>query len=132
MTESTAGTTTGTTTAAARQALGRYGEDVAARHLVEQGLVLLERNWRCDEGEIDLVLREGPTLVVCEVKTRTSLEVGTPHEAITDAKLSRLKRLGERWAAERGVRPDGTRVDLVAVLRRRRGPAVVDHVAGLL
>ena len=120
-----------TTTAAARQALGRYGEDVAVRHLVEQGLVLLERNWRCDEGEIDLVLREGPTLVVCEVKTRTSHEVGTPHEAITDAKLARLKRLGERWAAERGVRPEGTRVDLVAVLRPRRGPAVIDHVAGL-
>lgn len=122
---------TETTTAAARQALGRYGEDVAARHLVARGLVLLERNWRCDEGEIDLVLREGATLVVCEVKTRTSLEAGTPHEAITDAKLARLKRLGERWTAERGVRPDGTRVDLVAVLRRRRGPAVIDHVAGL-
>ncbi|MDZ5623145.1 YraN family protein [Nocardioides sp. HM23] len=120
-----------TTTAAARQALGRYGEDVAARHLVDQGLVLLERNWRCDEGEIDLVLRDGPTLVVCEVKTRTSHEAGTPHEAITDAKLARLKRLGERWATDRGVRPDGTRVDLVAVLRPRRGPAVVDHVAGL-
>ncbi|WP_322938310.1 YraN family protein [Nocardioides bizhenqiangii] len=120
-----------TTTAAARQALGRYGEDVAARHLVDQGLVLLERNWRCDEGEIDLVLRDGPTLVVCEVKTRTSPEAGTPHEAITDAKLARLKRLGERWATDRGVRPDGTRVDLVAVLRPRRGPAVVDHVAGL-
>ncbi len=123
--------TTGTTTAQARQALGAYGEDVAARHLVEQGLVLLERNWRCDEGEIDLVLRDGATLVVCEVKTRTSLEAGTPHEAITDAKLARLKRLGERWATDRGVRPDGTRVDLVAVLRPRRGPAIVDHVAGL-
>jgi len=121
----------GTTTAQARQALGAYGEDVAARHLVEQGLVLLERNWRCDEGEIDLVLRDGVTLVVCEVKTRTSLQAGTPHEAITDAKLSRLKRLGERWAVERGVRPDGTRVDLVAVLRPRRGPAIVDHVRGL-
>jgi putative endonuclease len=138
MTEPTAGTTTATasttpttTTAAARQALGRYGEDVAGRHLVEQGLVLLERNWRCDEGEIDLVLRDGPTLVVCEVKTRTSLEVGTPHEAITDAKLARLQKLGERWAAARGVRPDGIRVDLVAVLRPRRGPAVVDHVTGL-
>ncbi len=124
-------TTTGTTTAAVRQALGRYGEDVAARHLVEQGLVVLERNWRCDEGEIDLVLRDGATLVVCEVKTRTSLEVGTPHEAITDAKLARLQRLGERWATDRGVRPQGTRVDLVAVLRPRRGPAVIDHVAGL-
>jgi len=122
---------TETTTAQARQALGAYGESVAARHLVDQGLVLLERNWRCDEGEIDLVLRDGSTLVVFEVNNRTSLQSGTPHEAITDAKLDRLKRLGERWALERGVRPDGTRVDLVAVLRPRRGPAVVDHVVGL-
>lgn len=122
---------TETTTAQARQALGAYGENVAARHLVDQGLVLLERNWRCDEGEVDLVLRDGTTLVVCEVKTRSSLRSGTPHEAITDEKLARLKRLGERWASERGVRPDGTRVDLVAVLRPRRGPAVVDHVVGL-
>ncbi len=125
------GPTTGTTTAEARQALGRYGESVAARHLVEQGLVLLERNWRCHEGEIDLVLREGETLVVCEVKTRTSLQVGTPHEAITEEKLARLQRLGERWVADRGVRPDGVRVDLVAVLRPRKGPAIVDHVRGL-
>lgn len=123
---------TETTTAAARQALGAYGEDVALRHLLAQGMVLLERNWRCDEGEIDIVLRDGATLVVCEVKTRTSLQAGTPHEAITDAKLARLTRLGERWAAERGVRPDGTRIDLVAVLRPRRGPAVVDHVRGLV
>ena len=122
---------TETTTAAARQALGAYGESVAARHLVEQGLVVLERNWRCDAGEIDLVLRDGATLVVCEVKTRSSNHAGTPHEAITDAKLDRLKRLGERWAAERGLRPDGIRIDLVAVLRPRRGPAVVDHVTGL-
>ncbi|MEZ0578874.1 YraN family protein [Nocardioides sp. MH1] len=123
-------TTTGIT-AAARQALGAYGEGVAARHLVEKGLVLLETNWRCDEGEIDLVLRDGATLVVCEVKTRSSNVAGTPHEAITDAKLDRLKRLGARWVEARGVRPDGIRIDLVAVLRPRRGPALVDHVAGL-
>ncbi len=137
MTETTQAGATGpaygeSTSAKARQAMGAYGEDVAARHLVEQGMVLLERNWRCADGEIDLVLRDGRTLVVCEVKTRSSVVAGTPHEAITDAKLDRLRRLGERWAAERGVRPDGTRIDLVAVLRPRRGPAVVDHVRGLL
>lgn len=120
-----------TTTAQARKAIGAYGEEVAARRLSEQGMCALERNWRCPEGEIDIVLRDGATLVVCEVKTRTSLEAGTPHEAITDAKLDRLRRLGERWAAERGIRPDGIRVDLVAVLRPRRGPAVVEHVRGL-
>ncbi|GAA5152717.1 YraN family protein [Nocardioides marinquilinus] len=114
-----------------RRALGAYGERVAARHLAEAGLVLLERNWRCDEGEIDLVLREGPVLVVCEVKTRTSLVNGSPHEAITDAKLDRLRRLGGRWAAARGVVPPETRVDLVAVMRPRRGPALVEHVRGI-
>lgn len=120
-----------TTTARARQAIGAYGEERAARHLSDLGMVVLERNWRCDEGEIDLVLRDHDVLVVCEVKTRTSLVAGSPHEAITDAKLDRLRRLGERWAAERGIRPAGVRVDLVAVLRPRRGAPVVDHVPGL-
>ena len=119
------------TTAQARQALGAYGEDVAARHLIEAGLVVLDRNWRCDEGEIDLVLREGAVLVVCEVKTRTSVRSGTPHEAVTGAKLERLHRLGQRWAQARGLHPDETRVDLVAVLRPPRGAAVVEHVRGL-
>jgi putative endonuclease len=121
------------TTAEARQALGRYGEDVAERYLTdeERGMVLLERNWRCPEGELDLVLRDGDVLVACEVKTRTSLAAGTPHEAITDDKLARLKRLAERWAEARGVRPPETRIDLVAVLRPRKGPASVDHVRGL-
>ncbi|MCW2814159.1 MAG: hypothetical protein JWN84_1614, partial [Nocardioides sp.] len=68
---------------------------------------------------------------VCEVKTRTSVLSGTPHEAITDAKLDRLHRLGQRWAQARGLRPPETRVDLVAVLRPRRGPALVDHVRGV-
>jgi putative endonuclease len=118
-------------TAAARTALGRYGEAVAERHLTEQGMVLLERNWRCDEGELDLVLREGPVLVVCEVKTRSSTSFGTPHEAVGSRKLDRLRRLAGRWAAARGLNPPEVRVDLVAVLRTGKGPALVDHVKGL-
>jgi putative endonuclease len=128
---STTGTTAPGTTAQAKQALGAYGEQVAERHLLEAGLVVLDRNWRCDEGEIDLVLREGNVLVVCEVKTRTSNDRGTPHEAVTPVKLERLHRLGQRWAQARGLHPDETRVDLVAVLRPPRGAAVVEHVRGL-
>src|SRR5262245_7418065 len=104
--------------AARRQALGRYGERVAARHLTERGMVLLDRNWRCDAGEIDLVLRDGDVLVVCEVKTRSSDTCGTPHEAVDPAKLERLKRLGLRWAEAHEVRPGETRIDLVAVRPR--------------
>jgi putative endonuclease len=123
---------TGSATAAARRALGAYGESLAARHLVEvEGMVLLDRNWRCAAGEIDLVLRDGPVLVVCEVKTRSSVTCGTPHEAVGPAKLDRLRRLAVRWMTDRGVRVPDVRVDLVAVLQPRRGPAVVEHVRGI-
>ena len=113
------------------RALGAYGERVAARHLTALGMVVLDRNWRCDEGELDLVLRDGPALVGCEVKTRTSLSHGSPHEAVTDVKLARLRRLVQRWLRDHGVRPVETRVDLVAVLRPPRGPALVEHVRGI-
>lgn len=119
------------TTTASRQALGAYGEDVAARYLAEAGMVLLDRNWRCGEGEIDLVLLDGRVLVVCEVKTRTSNLCGTPHEAITDDKLDRLRRLGQAWMREHRVTAEETRVDLVAVLRPPKGSAEVDHVRGI-
>lgn len=120
-----------TTSSRHNQALGRYGETLAARYLTARGMVLLERNWRCDAGEIDLVLREGRVLVVCEVKTRTTTEFGTPHEAVTPEKLRRLRVLGLRWLEERDVRLPDVRVDLVAVLRPRRGQSVLDHVRGV-
>lgn len=119
------------TTAARRRALGAYGETVAARHLVEVGMVLLDRNWRCPAGELDLVLRDGDVLVACEVKTRSSDVCGSPHEAVDDEKLDRLQRLAWLWAEDQGLRPTDVRVDLVAILRPRRGAAVVDHVRGL-
>jgi putative endonuclease len=119
------------TTAAVRQALGAYGETVALRHLLGQGMLLLDRNWRCREGELDLVMREGDVLVACEVKTRTSTVCGSPHEAVDDVKLARLQELAWRWAEAHGVQPPDIRVDLVAVVRPPRGAAVVDHVRGL-
>ena len=115
----------------AQDAVGRYGEDVAARFLTAAGLVVLERNWRCELGELDIVAREGRVLVVCEVKTRRGLGYGTPLEAVTPAKAARLRRLAARWLAERGVRPDEVRVDVVGVLRPSRGAARVEHVRGV-
>ena len=121
-----------TTASGSRLALGAYGERVAARHLVGLGLVVLDRNWRCPAGEIDLMLRDGDVLVVCEVKTRSSDACGSPHEAVTPAKLDRLKRLGLLWAEAHDVRPAETRIDLVAVRPQRRGAATVEHVTGLV
>ena len=115
----------------AKDALGRMGEDVAARHLESEGFVVLERNWRCSEGELDILARDGDTLVVCEVKTRSSTRYGSPFEAITERKLHRLERLGMRWMRERGVRPTRMRVDIVSVLAPQDGRRVIEHVRGL-
>lgn len=111
--------------------LGSYGEQVAAQRLVEQGMVLVDRNWRCDLGEIDLVLRDGDVLVFCEVKTRSSTAFGHPLEAVGPVKGARLRRLAARWLAAHDLRPRDVRIDLVGVLLAARGPAEVEHVQGV-
>jgi putative endonuclease len=122
---------TGSGTAAHKQLLGAYGEALAARHLVEAGMVLLDRNWRCPSGEIDLVLRDGHTLVFCEVKTRSSTAYGSPLESVGVKKAARLRRLAALWIQAHGVRVKDVRIDLVGVLQSAGAPAVVDHVQGV-
>jgi putative endonuclease len=112
----------------AKDAVGAYGERVAERFLVEAGLVVLERNWRCPFGEIDIVARDGDCLVVCEVKTRSSAAFGHPVEAVTAVKAGRLRVLAVEWVKTRGVRPRRIRIDLVAVLRSAHGPATITHL----
>ncbi|MDH6129176.1 YraN family protein [Kitasatospora sp. GP82] len=81
--------------------LGRYGEEVAARWLAAGGLRILERNWRCAEGELDIVALDGDTLAVCEVKTRSERGFQQPSEGIDRTKAERLRHLAERWLGER-------------------------------
>ena len=117
---------------APKDGLGRYGEELAAAHLVADGLRLLARNWRCPHGELDIVAVDGDTLVVCEVKTRTSERFGRPVEAVTPAKAARLRRLAAAWLASSGGGFDAVRFDVVGVLRPRTGAAVVEHLRGAL
>ena len=115
----------------AKDAVGKYGERIAAQHLREAGLSIIDSNWRCELGEIDIVAVEGSTLVLCEVKTRSTLAYGTPAEALTPAKVHRLWRLAARYIADHQLHPAQVRVDLVAVVRRPRGSAQVEHVQGI-
>lgn len=114
----------------AKDELGRVGEDRAVAFLAANGYLIVDRNWRCPAGEIDILALDGPDLVVVEVKTRRSRAYGHPFEAVTAAKAGRLWRLGGAW---RRAHPDvcvgRTRVDLIAVL----GPdgAELDHLRGL-
>jgi putative endonuclease len=100
----------------ARQRIGARGELLASVWYVARGYEVLDRNWRCSAGEIDLVLRKGPTLVVCEVKTRSSVLYGSPAEAVTGAKRARLRRLAARWLMDHDVHAPNVRFDMAAVL----------------
>ncbi|HEY3009870.1 MAG TPA: YraN family protein [Micromonosporaceae bacterium] len=114
----------------AGQAVGAYGERRAVEFLVGAGMVLLDRNWRCPDGEIDIVARDGDTLVFCEVKTRRGDAYGTPAEAVVATKARRLRRLAAQWMADHPVRPIEVRFDVVSVRPQRRGAARVEHLKG--
>jgi putative endonuclease len=114
----------------AKDAVGAYGERVAVRYLTEQGMVLLDRNWRCPAGELDAVLRDGEVIVFAEVKTRRSGRFGTPAEALIPAKVVRLRRLAALWLDHARQHPREVRFDVVSVLPQPAGPAVVEHLRG--
>lgn len=108
--------------------LGRRGEEIAARFLEGAGLRVIDRNWRCPIGEIDLVAVDGATLVVVEVKTRSSEDFGHPLEAITQGKLERLYLLASRWARAHDLRFSGFRVDAVAIIDDGTGKPLIEHL----
>lgn len=112
---------------AAKDELGRRGEDVAAGFLEQQGLVVLSRNWRCRFGELDLVATDADRLVVCEVKTRTGTRFGEPAEAVTDRKVARIRRVTNAWLAAHRMGWVEVRFDVLAVLARPGGPVTVQH-----
>ncbi|WP_116948242.1 YraN family protein [Jiangella endophytica] len=113
-----------------KDTIGIYGEQVAVEHLQQAGFVVLERNWRCDIGEIDIVALDGATVVVCEVKTRSGLGFGSGLDAVTPQKLARLYRLALRWRDGSGRAGAELRVDVIAVHRRPHGGPEIVHVRG--
>jgi putative endonuclease len=115
----------------AKDVLGQQGEQVAAGFLTEAGLMVLGRNWRCPDGEIDIIALDGRTLVICEVKTRSGVRFGTPLEAVTRLKAQRLRRLAIAWVRAHGLVFDQIRIDVVGVLRAASGEFSVEHVRGV-
>nr|WP_205753560.1 YraN family protein [Arthrobacter ruber] len=116
----------------AKDRLGRRGEATAAVYLEEAGLTIVDRNWRCPAGEIDLVAVDGSTLVIVEVKTRSSEDFGQPLEAITAAKLERLYLLASKWARSHNLRFSGFRIDAVGVLDDGTGAPRIEHLQGVI
>ncbi|GGK28007.1 UPF0102 protein [Pilimelia terevasa] len=117
-------------TKASTRALGATGEAMAAAYLTRAGMTILDRNWRCPAGEIDLVARDGPAVAFVEVKTRRGTGYGTPAAAVDPRKAARLRRLGARWLAATALRPPVVRFDVVAITVAGDGTARIDHRPG--
>lgn len=114
-----------------RRSLGRWGEDIAASALTAQGMAILARNVRCRTGELDIIARDGDTLVVCEVKTRRHLRQGDPIESITPRKLRTMRSVLLHWMAEEAIYAPCIRFDGFGITVLPDGRPVVRHVRGL-
>lgn len=103
-----------------RQQVGVRGEDLAVAELRRQGMEIVERNWRCRLGEIDIIAMDptpaGPALVFCEVKCRTGLGYGHPLEAITWAKTRKLRSLAAEWMRGQRLGVASIRLDAIGVV----------------
>jgi putative endonuclease len=115
----------------AKDVLGRTGEQAAADYLAAAGMRILDRNWRCKDGEIDIVAADRHVFVVCEVKTRSSVRYGTPLEAVGRAKLKRLRRLAVLWLIAHGIRYDEIRIDVVGLIYEGTGGYTIEHIKGV-
>jgi len=113
-----------------RQAFGAWGEDIAEAYLRHLGLAVVDRNWRCPDGELDLVALDGDVIVFCEVKTRRSLLFGSGVEAVLGRKARRVRRLAAIWLAEHSAEGRELRFDVIAVRPAEGGTPRIDHVTG--
>lgn len=113
------------------RALGQYGEELAADHLEAQGCQILERNWRCSLGELDIIALDGDTLIGVEVKTRQSLSYGHPLEAITPTKAARLRSLLMQWLSEQPNSYPNVRIDAIAITSQTGGLDELLHVEAI-
>jgi putative endonuclease len=114
-----------------RRTLGDAGEEAVARWYADAGYRVLDRNWRCREGELDVIAAREGVLVFCEVKTRRSTAFGVPAEAVTLTKQRRLRSLGLRWLdAHPDARARTLRFDVASVLAPRDSAPVIEVIEG--
>ena len=114
-----------------RHALGIEGERLAARLLERHGLMVLDRNWSCPRGELDIVATDGDTVVFCEVKARSGVDYGGPLGAVSPDKISRVRSLARTWLSERGLVGCPVRFDVVSVLWPPGRSVRLEHLKGV-
>jgi putative endonuclease len=110
-----------------RRQTGQQGEDLATAYLTERGYELVERNWRCPAGELDIIMEKEATLVFVEVRARRSRRFGLAEESITPAKQARLIELAQTYLQQNDLFRRSWRIDVVAVGLSSE-PAHINHI----
>lgn len=110
--------------------IGERGEDAAAAYLERCGYTIVERNWRCSAGEVDIIALDGHDLVLCEVKTRRSPAKGSPDDAVTPAKQRRYARLAAAYLQHAGDLHANVRFDVISLLVIAEDRALLRHHKG--
>lgn len=113
---------------AEKDALGRTGEQLAVEFLLRNGYAVVQRNWRCRQGEIDIVARVGNTTVFVEVKTRSGVGYGHPFEALSLTKLARLRRLAGAWCEAHPTVVGDIRIDAIAIISPPHEAPTIEHI----
>lgn len=119
---------------AAKDDRGRAGEERAATYLQAAGYAILGRNWRCTQGELDIIAGIGRTLVFVEVKTRRTVEFGHPLEAVDARKRARMWRLASAWIAAHPDEAAGrliVRLDVIGIVGEHPATAALEHLVDL-
>ncbi|KJQ52950.1 YraN family protein [Microbacterium sp. SA39] len=118
---------------AAKDELGKAGEERAAQHLTAHGYTVLDRNWRCPQGEIDIVAAHGVHLSVIEVKTRRSAAFGHPFEAIDERKRRRLWTLAFAWRAGHPDLARGldVRIEAIGIIGADPAVGLLEHLVDI-
>jgi putative endonuclease len=104
-----------------RRDTGILGEEIARDFLGKNGYRIVETNYRCPEGEIDIIARQADTLVFIEVRTKKSRHFGSPEESITPTKMKRLRTVAARYRQDRDDLPESWRIDVLAIQMDRKG-----------
>jgi putative endonuclease len=114
----------------ANRQVGQWGEDAALAYLRGFGYSLLERNFRCRSGEVDLIMQDGREIVFVEVKTRRSLRYGAPQEAVGWSKQQKVRTLAQYYLQKNGLSDIDTRFDVVAIMLSAGGHSI-EHLQGV-
>ncbi len=108
--------------------IGNKAEDLACEYLQNKGWEILERNYYSGHSEIDIIARDGSSIVFLEVKMRSSTRFGHPIEQVTQAKVEHVFKAAEAWISEKELHESPLRFDIISILKQKNQPVIIEHI----